>query len=105
VPHAITIFPRAMADIRAAVAWRSQGSVSAGARWHAGLLATIRTLANNPERCPLADEATDLGLELRELLYGRRRNVYRILFTIDGQTVNVLRVRHSAQNRLTPGDA
>jgi len=42
---------------------------------------------------------------LRELLYGRRRNVYRILFTIDGQTVNVLRVRHSAQNRLTPGDA
>jgi plasmid stabilization system protein ParE len=41
---------------------------------------------------------------LRELLYGRRRNVYRILFTIDGQTVNILRVRHAAQDRLTPED-
>ncbi len=39
-----------------------------------------------------------------ELLYGRRRSAYRILFTIDGQTVNVLRVRHAAQDRLKPGD-
>jgi hypothetical protein len=52
----------------------------------------------------LADEAADLGLDLRELLYGRRRDVYRVLFTIDGQTVNVLRVRHAAQDRLTPRD-
>ena len=93
-----------MADIRAVVAWRSQRSPLSAARLHAGLLAAIRTLANNPDRCPLADEAADLGLDLRELLYGRRRNVYRVLFTIEGQTVNVLRVRHAAQDRLTPGD-
>jgi plasmid stabilization system protein ParE len=43
-------------------------------------------------------------LDLRELLYGRRRNVYRIVFTIVGQRVNVLRVRHAAQDRLMPGD-
>ena len=49
MPHALQIFPRAMADIRAAVAWRSQRSPSAAARWHAGLLAAIRSLANNPE--------------------------------------------------------
>jgi plasmid stabilization system protein ParE len=104
VPHSIHIFPRAMADVRAAVAWRSRQSPSHAARWHAGLLAAIRSLANGPDRCPLADEAADLGRELRELLYGRRRNVYRILFTIDGQTVNILRVRHAAQNRLAPGD-
>ena len=104
MPHSINIFPRAMADIRAAVAWRSQRSPSSASRLHAGLLAAVRSLASNPERCPLADEATDLGLDLRELLYGRGRNVYRILFTIDGETVNVLRVRHATQDRLSPGD-
>lgn len=104
MPHALQIFPRAMADIRAAVAWRSQRSPSAAARWHAGLLAAIRSLANNPERCPLADEAADLGWDLRELLYGRRQNLYRILFICDGQTVNILRVRHAAQDRLAPDD-
>jgi plasmid stabilization system protein ParE len=104
VPHTIHIFPRAMADVRAAVAWRSQRAPAHAARWHAGLLAAIRSLANGPERCPLADEAADLGLELRELLYGRRRNVYRILFLIDRQTVNILRVRHAARDRLAPGD-
>jgi plasmid stabilization system protein ParE len=104
VPYAITIFPRAIADIGAAVAWRRQQSSLDGARLHGGLLAAIRSLANRPDRCPLADEATDLGLELRELLYGRRRTIYRVLFTIDGQTVNVLRVRHAAQDRLQPDD-
>ncbi len=102
--HAITIFPRAIADIGAAVAWSRQRSPLGGARLHAGLLAAIRSLANNPGRCSLADEAADLGVDLRELLYGRRRTVYRILFTITGQSVNVLRVRHAAQDRLKPGD-
>jgi plasmid stabilization system protein ParE len=104
VAYTIDIFPRAMADIRAAVAWRSRQSVSSAARLHAGLLAAIRSLGDNPERCSLADEATDLGVDLRELLYGRRRGVYRILFTIEGQKVNVLRVRHAAQDRLSAGD-
>jgi plasmid stabilization system protein ParE len=93
-----------MADIRAAVAWLNQSSPSAAAQLHAGLLAAVRSLARNAERYPLADEAADLGMDLRELLYGRRRNVYRILFTIEGQTVNVLRVRHAAQDRLVADD-
>jgi plasmid stabilization system protein ParE len=104
VAHTITIFPRAMTDIQAVVAWRRSRSPASAARLHAGLLAAIRSLADNPERCPLADEAADLGVDLRQLLHGRRRNVYRVLFMIDGQTVNVLRVRHAAQDRLGASD-
>ncbi len=104
MPHAIHIFPRAMADIGGTVAWRSPRSLSGGARLYAGILTAIRSLTASPDRCPLAYEAADLGLELRELLYGLRRNVYRILFTIVGQRVNVLRVRHAAQDRLTIDD-
>ena len=99
--YTIDIVSRARTDIRSVVNWRSQQSASSAARWHAGLLNAIRSLCDNPERCPLADEAADLGMELRELLYGRRRNIYRILFTIEEQTVNVLRVRHAAQDRLS----
>ncbi|MBY0526090.1 MAG: type II toxin-antitoxin system RelE/ParE family toxin [Gemmataceae bacterium] len=100
----IHIFPRAMADIRSAVIFRSQRSSLAGARWQARLLAAINTLMDSPERCPMADEAADLGLDVRELLHGRRRDVHRILFMIESQTVHVLRVRHAAQDRLSADD-
>ncbi|HZW33521.1 MAG TPA: hypothetical protein VFF52_22570 [Isosphaeraceae bacterium] len=38
---------------------------------------------------------------MRVLLYGKRRGVYRVLFTIRGDTVHVLTVRHSAQRSLS----
>ena len=65
---------------------------------------SISAVINSIISRSLADEAADLGVELRQLLYGKRRNVYRILFTIEGGTVNVLRIRHAAQDRLTPED-
>lgn len=96
---------RADADIHALAAWRARrGSASSVAPWQAGLIAAVQTLATNPERCPLADEAADLGLDLRELVYGRRTAIYRILFTIDGETVNIHRIRHAFQDRLTADD-
>ena len=64
----------------------------------------IRTLANNPERWPLADEAESLNLDLCVVLYGRGRQVYRVLFTIDGDIVNIHRVRRAAQDWLTEAD-
>jgi plasmid stabilization system protein ParE len=104
VPYELRTARRAEADIDAAVAWISRRSPIAAAHWHDGLQTIVRSLETNPERCPLADEALDLGIELRELPYGRRRSVYRILFTIAGQTVNVLRIRHAAQDRLSADD-
>ncbi len=96
--------PRAQADIAAATAWLTQSNPAAAARWRTGLFRIVENLETDPNRYPAAEESVDLGLDLRELLYGRRRNVYRILFTIAGQTVNILRIRHAAQDRLAPGD-
>ncbi|MFN6513748.1 MAG: type II toxin-antitoxin system RelE/ParE family toxin [Nostoc sp. CreGUA01] len=57
-----------------------------------------------PKRCPLAPENEYLSQEIRQLLYGRGRNSYRILFTIlEGQevsTVRILHIRHAAQQIL-----
>jgi plasmid stabilization system protein ParE len=105
VAYTLVLRPRAFDDIRRIVGHIARHvSAASAARWHAAIGAAITTLANAPERCPLAEEAADLGMDLRELLHGRRRKVYRILFTIDGQTVNIHHVRHAAQDRLAPGD-
>jgi hypothetical protein len=66
--------------------------------------AAISTLAVNPGRCPEADEAADIGIDLRVLLSGRRPHVFRILFTTDPGLVTVHRVLHAAQDRLTAND-
>lgn len=95
---------RAMADIDSTVAWLAQRSAAKAGRWRAGLFRLIVSLEMAPNRYPGAEEAADLGLDLREMLYGRGRQVHRVLFTIEGQTVNIHRIRHAAQDRLTSQD-
>lgn len=52
----------------------------------------------------MADEAVDVGIELRELIHRRRRTVYRGPFTVEETEVTILRVRNAAQDRLTDAD-
>jgi plasmid stabilization system protein ParE len=96
--------PRARSDIADAVAWLASTNLAAAARVRNALLDVVADLETDPLRHPMADEAAELGIDLRMVLYGRRRNTYRILFTVEGQTVNVLRVRHTARDRLNPDD-
>jgi plasmid stabilization system protein ParE len=67
-------------------------------------MARIDTLEAHPDKCSLAAEAEELGIELRELLVGRRHGAYRILFVISAQTVNILHVRHGARDSVTRHD-
>ena len=39
--------------------------------------------------------------EIRQLLYGRRGGVYRVLFTITGRDIRVLHIRHAAREALS----
>lgn len=54
-----------------------------------------------PKRCPLARENEYFSQEIRQLLYGRGRNSYRVLFTVleeqNISTVRVLHIRHASQ--------
>src|SRR5258708_2395915 len=79
-------------------------SLASAIRWRHRIDEVINSLAQDADRWPEADDATDLGDKLRCRLFGRRRHVYRILFVIDGQTVNVLRVRHAARDYVTEDD-
>jgi hypothetical protein len=48
----------------------------------------------------LASENGHFAEEIRQLLYGRGRNRYRILFTIGEEAVHVLHIRHGARRYL-----
>ncbi|WP_293092646.1 type II toxin-antitoxin system RelE/ParE family toxin [Moorena sp. SIOASIH] len=68
------------------------------------LLKAIESLSQFPKRCPLARENKYFSQEIRQLLYGRGRNSYRILFTIlelpERATVRILHIRHASQQTL-----
>lgn len=73
--------------------------------WFIRLFQTLDTLKQFPHRCPLAPENDEFEEEVRQLLYGKRRTAYRILFSVQKGTVYVLHVRHHAQARLTAEDS
>ncbi|HZT35044.1 MAG TPA: type II toxin-antitoxin system RelE/ParE family toxin, partial [Nitrososphaera sp.] len=71
-----------------------------GLRWFLRLREAIDSLAEMPKRCPLAPENASVPFEMRQLLYGRKPHLYRILFTIEDEVVYVLRIRHGRRRHL-----
>lgn len=105
VAFQVLFLRRAQRDIEEGVAFRASHSAARATQWRNALVTNATgALEDDPHRYPAADEAADLELDLRELLFGRGRNVYRVLFTIDGESVYVHRVRHAAQDRLDADD-
>jgi plasmid stabilization system protein ParE len=100
----IEIARRAAREIENQYHWLARRSQAAAGKLRDSLLDAISSLEEDPERCPEAPEAKWYGPGLRQLLHGKRRIMYRILFEIRGDVVVVLRVRHSAQDLLSPED-
>lgn len=91
----VELSDRAQADITAIYEWlRSQRAGDAGERWFTALRETIASLSTLPSRCPVAPESRASPIEVRQLLYGRKPHVYRILFVIVDDLVQVLHIRH-----------
>ena len=79
--YGVVVTARARADAIEAFRWIAEGSPDAAARWYVGLEKAIAKLSKMPERHPIAqDESEQLGITLRQMLYGRRRGVYRLFF-------------------------
>jgi len=101
--YRVVIQPRANIDALEGLRWLAERSPTAADRWYAGLQKAVAKLADNPERNPLAiEESERFGIPIRQSLYGRRRGVYRILYSIEGNTISVLAIRHGARSTLEP---
>jgi plasmid stabilization system protein ParE len=89
---------RAEDDLDGILTWLLQRQAGErGLRWFDGLIGKVRTLSEFPGRCPLAREASSVSFDVRQLLYGRKPYMYRVLFTIDDGIVYILRVRGPRQ--------
>ncbi len=70
--------------------------------WFNGLETLILSLDEHPARGAVTPDDNSL----RQLLYGRNRNVYRIIYAVDegASTVTVLHIRHSARDAMPSAD-
>lgn len=102
--HAIRLSRLSRLDIAEAWEYAGRHAPNSADRWLGRIQAAIETLAVHPERCPFAREAARVEFPVRELLSGRRPNVYRILFIVDGDDVIVLRVRRAQRRSLSSGE-
>lgn len=75
---------------------RAEASAEVASRWLDGIIETINSLSTHPHRCGYARENAEHGRELRQVLY----KSHRVIFTVDGQNVVVLYVRHQRQNEM-----
>lgn len=97
----VKVTPEAKQDADAILEWlHLQQAGEAGLRWFRGLNEAIESLSTFPKRCAPAPENASVPFEMRQLLYGKRPHIYRILFTIDDDMVYVLRIRHGRRQRI-----
>jgi plasmid stabilization system protein ParE len=100
----VELTPIAEMQIEQAYRWYRDRNPEFADRWFRSLMNTIATLQEKPQRCALAVEHEIFPEEVRQLLHGKSKNIYRVLFAIRDMTVYVLYVRHSAQAPLTLED-
>ena len=87
-------------EIDTAYFWLRERNPVYADKWFRELMNTIATLQEKPRRCALAPENDTFTEEIRQLICGKSKNKYRILFAIREDTVFVLHVRHSSQSLL-----
>jgi plasmid stabilization system protein ParE len=98
----VEISLQAERDAESILEWLlSEKTGQAGINWFLGLDDVFALLREFPERCPVAPESAHFPFEVRQFLYGRKPNVYRVLFTISGDTVTILHVRHGRRRPRT----
>ena len=82
----------ALADAEDAYLWIKYRSPESAGDWYEGLMQVVFSLENFPARCVIAPESEELGIEVRQLLYGNKSNLYRILFSIEEEEITAMQV-------------
>jgi len=102
--YSVVVSATAKQNLRDAYAWAARQAPETAAKWLERFYQALQTLATNPERCSIAPEATLLGREVRQFLFGRRRSVWRALFVIEAAEVRILHVRRGTRDTARPED-
>jgi toxin ParE1/3/4 len=97
---------RASCDLEILYKEKNAAESHAAARWYNGLEEAVYGLASFPLRCPVAPEARKTKRKLRQLLYGKKPHVYRVIYEIEEQRqiVWVVHIRHGKRRKIKPPD-
>jgi plasmid stabilization system protein ParE len=104
--YSVVLTEQAARELEAIADWwaihRSRGQAG---RFYEGFSAQIDSLRESPDRLPVANESSEFAYEIRELHYGLGRTpTHRAVFTVVGEIVVVLTIRHAAQKPIRPDD-
>lgn len=95
----------AKSDVRSIAAYLRSHSRRGAAAWMNAFEAAVERLASNADSCPFADEYEQFDVEVRQSLFKTSRGQpYRLIFTIRGDEVRILRVRAPGQSDLSESD-
>lgn len=95
MPYRVEIAERALRDLEAIFQYIHAEHSAAAAAWFNGLEKEILSLANSPRRGTRTQESPSF----RQVLYGSKPNLYRIIYSANtaGKVVSVVHVRHGAR--------
>jgi plasmid stabilization system protein ParE len=104
--YQVALADSAKADAERIYDWITARTPVRGPVWFQELIDSLYSLEKLPNRCPLAREAEKAKREIRCLLFGKRRGVYRILYEVDEerQRVWILHIRHGALRDVASGE-
>jgi plasmid stabilization system protein ParE len=85
--------------------WVDHRSAAQANLWYGGFIEALLKLETDSEQHPLAAESGLFPYKVRQLNYGLSgKPTHRALYTIRGEQVVILRVRHVAQQPLSSDD-
>ena len=99
--YRIRLQPAAVDDLEQAYLNAAKHAPRTAARWYNRFHEALQSLETNPDRCPKALEDHKSNRELYQYHFGKRPNVFRAIFTIEGNTVWILRIRRAVRRPLT----
>lgn len=93
--YKINIAPEAAKEIENIYLYIAKDSPNNAAHWYFSIYDKIQTLKDFPARFPIAFEDRYYDYEIRHLIIEN----YRVLYRIQDGTVQILHVKHGAQER------
>ena len=94
----------AVTDLQSYYDYAADRSPIDAGRWLDRFQGALQSLCERPDRCSKARENGKVDAELWEFHWGKRPNVFRVIFTIDGDNIRVLRILRAQRRPLLAED-
>ena len=97
--YRVEIAQRAKNDLAHYLALSARHAPTTAELWLARFETALQSLADVPQRWPLAPEDNLTSETIRQMFFGKRNGRYRVLFTIREETVIVLHIRRGSMDQ------